>query len=91
MVKKSTRIVWHNAKLSIRHVINVELKAISKPIVIYLCLIDRYYKNLGFSHLRILDPPPLSKVCKTQIIVYIDIVAHALYSYARKPVESESI
>ena len=47
---------------------------------------------LGFSHLRILDPhPPLSKVCKTHNMLYIDIVAHALYSYARKPVESESM
>ena len=36
-------------------------------------------------------PPPLSKVCKTHNMLYIDIVAHALYSYARKPVESESI
>ena len=43
-------------------------------------------KDFGTPH-----PTPLSKVCKTQIIVYIDIVAHALYSYARKPVESESI
>ena len=46
----------------------------------------------GIFPLRILDPhPPLSKVCKTHNMLYIDVVAHALYSYARKPVESESI
>ena len=33
------------------------------------------------------DPPPL-KVCEQN---FTCIVAHALYSYARKPVESESI
>ena len=41
-------------------------------------------KDFGTPH------PPSQKCAKTQIIVYIDIVLHALYSYARKPVESES-
>ena len=46
----------------------------------------------GIFPLRILDPhSPLSKVCKTHNMLYIDVVAHALYSYAHKPVESESI
>ena len=31
------------------------------------------------------------KVCKTQMCAKPTCIAHALYSYARKPVESESI
>ena len=33
---------------------------------------------------------PIAKLCKTNLCKTL-IVAHALYSYARKPVESESI
>ena len=47
--------------------------------------------NMGIFPLKDFGPPPSQKCAKLKLIVYIDIVAHALYSYARKSVESESI